>query len=189
MEAFSKLIKSVETKAETGLSKNAKQIADLEKSLQDAQLHNRVLMGKYDHQQTINVKQADVIKNIDAQNRELKKISDTLSSKLDEVAVGFEYIKMYGFHPTHFDTVMKAYKEHGKFPESSEVRANIPVPIRHDQPAKQETKEEPKPENKNKQEIKAALEAEKEEEKKNQERMQIQVTASQNMKIDVFDKL
>lgn len=46
----------------------------------------------------------------------------TLKTKVEELSIGFEYIKLYGFDPNHFEQVLKAYNKSGKFPDPAQVK-------------------------------------------------------------------
>ena len=58
--------------------------------------------------------------------------------------MGFEFIKLYGFQAGHFEKVMEAYKETGKFPDPASVPKVEKVGVFYNEINKSETEQKPK---------------------------------------------
>jgi hypothetical protein len=57
------------------------------------------------------------------QSSEINKIT----ARYEELSVGFEFIKMYGFQSGTFEKVMQAYKETGKYPDPQSFKVELPA--------------------------------------------------------------
>ena len=52
------------------------------------------------------------------QNAKIEKLTE----KINDMEIGFEYIKMYGFQSGHFEEVLAAYRKTGKFPNPEDFK-------------------------------------------------------------------
>ena len=78
-------------------------------------------------------------------NKEINSHKDqikTLTEKLSDMEVGFEYIKMYGFQSGHFEEVLQAYRKTGKFPNPEDFKVNSANPEKPKSDSKTEHLEE-----------------------------------------------
>lgn len=109
MDSFTNTLKNVEFQAH-------KTQAEVSKKVQELTAANQQLLTRCDALES-------QVKDLTQQLQQNQKSDDfeKVRKKVDELSIGFEYIRLYGFQPNHFEEVLKAYKEKGQFPDPVEV--------------------------------------------------------------------